>query len=118
MLPGPVWTALLTSTSTRPHSSRTRPVAANSEARSRRSARIGKSATTDCLDLARGGLEAAGDGHASGGRGIVEPVTLLHGPGRNGDVQTGRRQGDGGSLPDSSARSGNERDASGRGHEK
>ncbi len=117
MLPGPVWTALLTSTSTRPHSLEDALGGSQERGPIEQVGANGEGAAAGRFDLARRGLEAAGNGLGAGGAGLVEGLTFSHGPRRDGDVQTGVREGDRRCLADAAAGSGHERDAAVRGHE-
>ncbi len=117
MLPGPVCTALFTSTST------SAPLVENPLGGAHQRGPVEEVGldrhrpTARCFDLERGGLEASGNGLTAGGAGLVDRVALSDGASGDGDIEALRRQSDGRRLADPAARAGHQGDASGFRHE-
>ena len=106
--------ALLTSTSTRP-----RLVEGHLDGVLDRRAvhevhRYRQAGAPERLDRRRGGVEAPGDGLWHVGRqdarGVGAAVALVHGPGRDGDVEAAPGQGNRGTAPDAAAGASDEGD--------
>ena len=80
----------------------------------------GQAVPSQGLDLGRRGLEAAGDGQRlvahQGARGVGAAVALVHGAGRDHDVEAAPGQRDGGTAADAPAGPGDEGDAPGLRH--